>query len=98
MREELIRLLAELFPAIRPESAKGCIEAIRQHGNDAGQFATLPIDGPPLQGDILGPIAVYETDEEGQPSRFNGQAMVLSNSCDAENDESVVVCPGMPSS
>lgn len=96
MLEEYVRLVERLFPSIDPYTAENCIRAIRQHGQNAGPFAVTPLADTLAQGDVLGPVSLYTTDADGAVSVFEGSAMLLSNTCDAEHDDFVILAVCFP--
>lgn len=98
MIQEFITFVEQLFPSINPYTAEQTRDAIRQF-DDKGQmygfFMCKPFEYL-SQGDIVAELPFTKTDSEGNESYFKSPAILLSNTCDAENDDFVVFSPLFP--
>ncbi len=95
--ENFIEFAQSLFPSINPYTAASVKQSIRQFLNgNSGNCLTSDLNASLVQGDIIFdlPFVVYGIDGAKYTSRF--PAIVLSNSCDIENDDYIAVAPLQP--
>ena len=95
---EFIALVQELFPSISPYTAEKALKAISENFKDKRQmeFCTSYPFEYLAQGDIISSIPFTFTDEYGNDRTLNAKGFLLSNTCDAENDEFVLFSPVLP--
>jgi len=96
MLDQFARLVESLFPAINPADAKSCIEAIRQHGPVSREFYAGTLPPKPCQGDIVEPLTFIVPEDDGTFAERVGPGMILSNSCDFDEDAQLVVAECRP--
>lgn len=96
MLAQFARLVGEIFPSVSPDTTRECIAAIkRETGTEAHLYAsTFP--RLLMQGDVIEPIVFFEESETGALEERVSAAMILSHSCDYDNDEFVVVAECLP--
>jgi hypothetical protein len=93
-----VQLVQELFPSISPYTATRCIETIKQHAGTLTPghlFAAVP-DESLAQGDLVDPMPFTRIGDAGGLKRMDSPGMLLSNTCDAENDRQVLFAPAIP--
>lgn len=96
LSEDFIEFVKELFPNIDPYVEAQTRESIRQ-------FARLNRPCVPMltsfsedeinQGDILTNIPFYRIGEDGEFETLTTSGIVISNSCDIENDDNILIAP-----
>ena len=89
MLEEFGELLGQLFPASDPDVVQKFVEALRRDRPISKELyaATMP-DGL-CQGDIVGPVPFKLLGDDGTWAESMSEGLVLSNSCDIENEDIV---------
>ena len=90
-----IDFVASLFPCISPytqESAKSALEQFYSHGKRFSCFTSDQIKGL-SQGDIISSLPFEIIGEDGSLYELNTSACILSNSCDIENDKTLLAAP-----
>lgn len=95
MMEEYINFVKELFPSIRPYTAKVAIESIKQFkstGRKIEFFNDQPYDFL-VQGDIVEKLLFTYITETGDEREIWAPGMMLSYTCDAENKGRVLFAP-----
>jgi hypothetical protein len=96
MLDDFAQLLAEVFPSVTPETAQRFIASAKQRSPIAGELYS-PVTLPGIcQSDILGPLTFRIVDDQGRWTQAEGYGLVLSHSCDIENDEYVIISYGFP--
>lgn len=96
MTEALLQLLQDLFPSISPYTAERIKASLGQFSNDGGDSRQYVRSAPfsyISQGDIISDLPFYYLDPEGSVRYFKETGMVLSNTCDSEHDDHVLVAP-----
>lgn len=94
--EEFINYSNQIFPAIDSSVRNSIKEALRQFDiNKFSWFSTVDLGGV-CQGDILNKIPFTFQEEDGKSYAFPTKAMVISNSCDIENDKYILLAPLIP--
>lgn len=100
MLVEFIRLVHQLFPSIDPYTAASCLAAIKQHGDiDPSLLFAFGASQEPTdlyQGDLVGPLVFTRVGRDGSVKRYSTAGLMLSNSCDAENDLNSVFAATIP--
>lgn len=96
MMDEFIVMVKEIFPSISPYTAEGARNAMRQFeqsGVAYNCFTPTPLREFLAQGDITSnmPFTRYRSDGEKLELRTSG--FMLSNTCGAENGDSVTFSP-----
>ena len=92
----LIELVAELFPSVSPTTVARCLREVTQQDFDPGRlFLPRPFEYL-AQGDVIAPIAFLMVEEGGELFRYDGPAVLLSNTCDSEHDENVLLAASYP--
>lgn len=98
MMKEFIDFVQELFPSISPYTKEKVKDAIKQFnisGKTVNCFMARPLSEL-CQGDIVEdlPFSIYNI--KGDRSIFKTKGILLSNSCDAENDDAIIFAPFLP--
>ena len=94
--ENFIKFVESLFP-FNPYIHDQTKTAIKQFNftdkkpNFCSNFQDDTIDLK--QGDVIGQIPFVIFEENGNMKRINAKAIILSNSCDIENDDDIIVAP-----
>jgi len=94
--EEFINYSNQIFPAIDSSIRHSIKDALKQF--DINKFSWFSTDdlGGLCQGDILNKIPFTFQEENGKFYAFPTKAMVISNSCDIENDKDILLAPLIP--
>lgn len=95
---EFARFVEGLFPSIDPEEAQRCIAALRKYPGTGREFFALTLPDKLCQGDIVEPITFIVQGDDGEFGERLGAGMVLSNSCDIDNDDQLLLAECQPSS
>lgn len=105
MDEEELRTFRTFVAGIFPNLAFEGMDRVGQqaisetlHGRGKWPLIRSAIEGPPLQGDIVGPLPFSWIDENGDQVEYESHGLVLSATCDVENDDLVSVCVCIPGS
>jgi hypothetical protein len=98
---EFVKLVRELFPSISPYTAASCIAAIKQHDSTLNGLPLFSSSTPPEptelnQGDFIGPLTFTRVEVGGHVKQMSASGMLLSNSCDVENDRNVIFAAAIP--
>ena len=91
--DEFIKYANKIFPSIDMATKESLKRALNQF--DASKFSwftTEKLDGI-TQGDILNMIPFTWQEDDGGNKIYPTKAMVLSNSCDIENDKYILMAP-----
>jgi len=91
MLGEYVKLLGQLIPPVDPDVARRVIESVRRERPTPSQLYATPAPAGICQGDIIGPIDFKWIGEDGEWVEDKGLGLVLSNSCDAEQDDYITV-------
>ena len=91
MLEEYVRLLGQLIPPVDPDVARKVIEGVRRDRPTPNQLYAIPAPDGICQGDVIGPVTFKWVGDEGEWVEDRGLSLVISNSCDAENDDFITV-------
>ncbi len=94
--EEFIDYSNQIFPAIDSSIKNSIKNALRQFDINKFSWFTTKNLGGICQGDILNKIYFTFQKENGKSIVFPTKAMVISNSCDIENDEYILLAPLIP--
>jgi hypothetical protein len=94
--EEFVRLLGEVFPSIDPQVKTACLEAARKEPVTAAELFATQLPAKMCQGDIVANLPFVIPYSDGSLKRSTGPAMLLSQSCDWDNDEFVSFAPAYP--
>jgi len=93
--QSFIDFVHDIFPSINPytsEQVKNSIDQFYRTGADVKYFTEKRL-GFLSQGDIISHVRFLRTDENGVIGKLDTMGMVISNTCDIENDDSIVVAP-----
>lgn len=94
--ESFIDYCNNIFPSIDSSVKQSIKEALKQFDiNKFNWFSKNNLEGI-TQGDILDNIYFNYQDENGNYSAYHTKAIVISNSCDIENDDYVLLAPFIP--
>lgn len=93
MIKELVEFVTELFPSISPYTKESVMNAIEQFKYENIEwFMPNTLDNL-AQGDIIEKLPFSFSDEDGNTSVILTKGIVLSNTCDVENDENIIIAP-----
>lgn len=98
MMEEFIDFVDSICPSIPPDIKEKAKFAIRDFKNMRGSVNYLmssPLDKL-SQGDILSKVPFMYYDSNGEEKRFIALGMVITTSCDIDNDNRLTVVPVLP--
>lgn len=98
MINEFISFVQELFPSISPYTKERVRDAIKQF-NIEGKKPNFLLYEPfkyLAQGDIIETLPFTRYDQEGNRQVYKTKGILISNTCDAENDDTVVFAPLLP--
>lgn len=98
MISEFVSFVKELFPSINPYTKEQVRSALKQF-ETSGQYYRFFLNHPfdfLAQGDIIESLPFIKYDKFGNQSVYKTKGMLLSNTCDAENDDVVVFAPLIP--
>ncbi|WP_342570650.1 hypothetical protein MKY85_20630 [Paenibacillus sp. FSL R5-0749] len=93
-----MKFVEELFPSISPYTREEVKRSIRQF-ETLGRHTKFCLAQPfefLSQGDIIGNIPFVRFNEKGEQSTLSTKGMLISNTCDAENDDSILFAPLVP--
>jgi len=69
---------------------------VRQHGDIPADFFSSQPPDPVMQGDVLGPLPFMFEDEDGELVERRTPGMLVSQSCDFDQDQWVLFAPAFP--
>lgn len=98
MMEEFIDFVDSLCPSIPPdvkEKAKAAIQDFRNMRGTVNYLMSNPLDVL-SQGDIISKVPFMYYDSNGEEKRFTALGMVITTSCDIDNDNRLTVVPVLP--
>jgi hypothetical protein len=98
MIREFISFVEELFPSISPYTKEQVKQAIRQF-NESGQQYKFCMHQPLeflSQGDVIETLPFIRYDDQGNQMILKTKGILLSNTCDADNDDTIVFAPLLP--
>lgn len=98
MMQEFIAFVHSLFPQINPYVRERVNESIKQFER-SGQLYDYFLSQPLkylAQGDIIGELPFVRYDPDGGEKVYKTKGILLSNTCDCENDKTVVFAPLLP--
>jgi hypothetical protein len=102
MKKEFINFVHEIFPSISPytkEELRKAIDQFEHKGNKKDDlynyFKIQPLNYL-AQGDIIEYLPFVTYDNTGEEKTRKLRGILLSNTCDCENDESIVFSPLLP--
>lgn len=96
--EDFIDFVTELFPSISPYTqaqTKTSLSQFYKNGKTFECFNAVKLNGI-CQGDIIDNITFFKISEDGKLNKYTGQGIILSNSCDIENDDYILIAPFYP--
>ena len=86
MWQAFARLLVEVFPSIEPENARAYLNTLWSRPVVWTDLYANPLPTNICQGDIIAPITFVLQDDSGDFGEFTAAGMILSHSCDLEDD------------
>lgn len=92
MLDEFVRFVEGIFPSIDPYVAERATEAIRQHRFESHHLYEVRLLPQVSQADIIGPLPFFLRSNLDELRRYDGPGLMLSNTCDVENDDHAVCC------
>lgn len=96
MLQAFVGLITELFPSVDPTTATRCLREIADQDIDPARlFLPRPFDHL-AQGDIIHPVSFFVGEDDEVTYRYDGPGVVISNTCDAEHDEHVLLAASFP--
>jgi len=98
MINDFINFVQELFPSISPYTKEKVKDAIKQFdltGKKQNFFLYQPLDHL-VQGDIIEMLPFTRYNMEGNREVYKTKGILISNSCDADNDDTIVFAPLFP--
>lgn len=96
MLEEFGKLLAEIFPSVRSETSDRFVEALKHHQPLAGELYSPTPPAGLSQADVIGPLDFRVKHDDGEWRSARGLGIILSHSCDIDNDPFAIVAYGYP--
>ncbi len=95
MLADFVRLVSDLFPSADPKTAARCLNQVSRPDFDPSKLFSAHFDFL-AQGDIVAPVSFLTTDEDGGSVEYTGPGLLLSNSCDADHEEHVILAACYP--
>lgn len=104
----LMAIVRDLFPSFSETDSKSIVESLKQfhrrkllHNNETTiieeelylQITKQPIQSFLAQGDIIRNVPFHFVDHDGYLRKLISQGMILSATCDIENDENILIAP-----
>lgn len=96
MLRAFARLVADIFPSLDPTNARAFLNAVWKHDPPWLDLYATQIPPKPCQGDILYPITFVVQDDSGAFGELVAPGMILSHSCDIEEDENIIFAACKP--
>jgi hypothetical protein len=98
MLDAYIDFIKELFPSINPYTAEQAKASLRQFYERHKEFVcfTRDVFDELSQGDIIGELPFRTYNDEGEETEYSTLGIVLSNSCDIDNDNQILIAPLIP--
>lgn len=108
MLSEFARLVGEIFPSVDSKTVQECLDAVKledahksgpRFGKSLRTSGKLYSTRPPaklLQGDVVYPVIFVVETVNGELLERESAAMILSHSCDLDNDVVAVVAECRP--
>ena len=93
--ESFVDFVQSLFPSISPyieAETKHSLEQFYKNGKTFECYNPSVLEGI-CQGDIIENVSLIRVSEDGEITQAVRTVIVLSNSCDIENDDYIVVAP-----
>jgi len=90
------RQVQSLFPVVDPAEARAYLEYFSNVGIPPRELYTAVLPPQLNQGDLVTPVPVRVTQDDGQTAEWVGPVMVLSNSCDLDADPMLLIAPCQP--
>lgn len=93
MIKEFIQFVSELFPSISPYTKENVMNAIKQFDIDKLEWFRTDRMDYLTQGDIIESLPFLFTDEDGNVIPMKTRGIILSNTCDIDHDDNIVIAP-----
>lgn len=98
MIEDFISFVKRIFPSIDPYEAERVKSAVRQFeetGRTYKCFTSKPFQYL-AQGDIIDELPFTMLDDNARMGKYRSKGLILSNTCDLENDDNIICAPLLP--
>lgn len=90
MLPELAEFVKQIFPSIDPYTAEQARKALEQFEGDNNVLVRNSLSFDCVQGDIFSEIPFVYIDDSGSEKTIICEAQLISNSCDAENNDTLL--------
>lgn len=94
--EAFISFVGRIFPSISPEDRWAALKAVRSHPPSSADLFAVSLPKKLCQGDIVRDLTFSLPGEDARTRRSIAPGMLLSHSCDLDNDEYVTCAPVYP--
>jgi len=98
MLEAYIDFVKALFPSISPYVQENAKQSVRQFYYRRSEFPCFAANDFEVlsQGDIVSGINFRRINDEGEEEAFLTDGLVISNTCDIDHDNQVLIAPFFP--
>jgi hypothetical protein len=96
MLREFARIVADLFPSLDTENAREYLRQLRRTPTSWLELYATTFPPRLAQGDIIRPILFVVEEPDESLAQVVAPAIVLSHSCDIDDDQYIVVAPCFP--
>jgi len=96
MLREFAQLVAELFPSLDSRNTREYLNQLRREPVSWLDLYATQIPPEVTQGDIVDPVSFIVEEQDGSLAELVAPGMILSHSCDIENDDYIIVAPCRP--
>jgi hypothetical protein len=96
MLREFAQLTADLFPSLDSDNTREFLRQLRRNAPSWLDLYTTQLPTELTQGDIVEPIRFIVEDGNGDATELDAPGMLLSHSCDIDNDEYVILAACRP--
>lgn len=93
MIKEFIEFVSGLFPSISPYTKENVMTAIKQFDTDRLEWFRSSKLSYLAQGDIIESLPFQFVDEDGNMTPIMTKGIILSNTCDIDHDDNIVIAP-----
>lgn len=92
---EYMSWVKEMFPSISPYTHQMAMSSVREYIKNHGSIDYIAPSPLPFlaQGDILKDMFFWHISDSGELIEINSPGILLSNTCDAENDDLILFSP-----
>ena len=98
MLKQYIDFVTSLFPSISPYTQEQAKKSINQFYETNKKFICFTNFNESFlaQGDIVTNIPFLLIDDDGEENEFITDGLIISNTCDIENDKNILIAPFFP--